>query len=30
MTDRYAFATARARLDWDPRRLPRGVDTPWG
>jgi dGTPase len=30
MTDRYAFDTARARLGWDPRRLPRGVDTPWG
>jgi dGTPase len=30
MTDRYAFATARTRLGWDPRRLPRGVDTPWG
>jgi dGTPase len=28
MTDRYAFATAVAELDWDPARLPRGVDVP--
>src|SRR5579875_1466731 len=27
MTDRYAFATAVSQLGWDPRRLPRGVDT---
>jgi dGTPase len=30
MTDRYAFNMARTRLGWDARRLPRGVDTPWG
>ncbi len=28
MTDRYAFRTAVAELDWDPAHLPRGVDTP--
>lgn len=26
MTDRYAFTTAVSELDWDPARLPRGVD----
>lgn len=26
MTDRYAFSTAVTELDWDPARLPRGVD----
>lgn len=25
MTDRFAFDTATALLDWDPRRLPRGI-----
>ena len=29
MTDRYAFGTALARLGWDPRRLPVGVDAPF-
>lgn len=28
MTDRFAFETAIARLGWDERRLPRGVDAP--
>ena len=28
MTDRFAFRTAVAELDWDPARLPRGVDAP--
>jgi dGTPase len=28
MTDRYAFATALAVLDWDADRLPRGIDMP--
>jgi len=28
MTDRFAFRTAIAELDWDPRDLPRGVDSP--
>jgi len=28
MTDRYAFRTAIAELDWGPTRLPRGIDTP--
>jgi len=28
MTDRFAFRTAVAELDWDPRELPRGVDSP--
>jgi dGTPase len=26
MTDRYAFTTAVRLLDWDPARLPRGID----
>lgn len=26
MTDRYAFRTAIELLDWDPARLPRGID----
>ena len=26
MTDRYAFDKAVAELDWDPARLPRGID----
>ncbi len=30
MTDRFAFETALSRLGWDPRRLPRGVDSPGG
>lgn len=28
MTDRFAFRTAVAELDWDPRALPRGIDSP--
>jgi dGTPase len=28
MTDRYAFQTALSLLDWDPDRLPRGIDMP--
>ena len=28
MTDRFAFRSALALLDWDPAKLPRGVDTP--
>ena len=28
MTDRYAFQTALAVLDWDPAKLPRGIDMP--
>jgi dGTPase len=28
MTDRFAFATAVARLGWPPHRIPRGVDFP--
>jgi len=28
MTDRFAFRTAVAELDWDPGRLPRGIDAP--
>ncbi len=28
MTDRFAFRSAVALLDWDPAKLPRGVDTP--
>lgn len=28
MTDRFAFRTALAELDWDPARLPRGIDAP--
>jgi dGTPase len=27
MTDRFAFRTAQAELDWAPERLPVGVDT---
>jgi dGTPase len=27
MTDRFAFRSALALLDWDPAKLPRGVDT---
>jgi dGTPase len=30
MTDRYAFETARTQLGWDPARLPRGIDVPFG
>ena len=30
MTDRFAFETAVTRLGWDPRRLPRGIDSPGG
>jgi hypothetical protein len=26
MTDRYAFDKAVSELDWDPARLPRGID----
>jgi dGTPase len=26
MTDRYAFDKAVADLNWDPARLPRGID----
>ena len=28
MTDRFAFRSAVALLDWDPAKLPRGVDSP--
>ncbi len=28
MTDRYAFQTALAVLDWDADKLPRGIDVP--
>ncbi|HVX46405.1 MAG TPA: HD domain-containing protein [Mycobacteriales bacterium] len=28
MTDRYAFQSALAVLDWDPAKLPRGIDMP--
>ena len=27
MTDRFAFRSALALLDWDPTKLPRGIDT---
>jgi dGTPase len=27
MTDRFAFRSALALLDWDPAKLPRGIDT---
>jgi dGTPase len=27
MTDRFAFAQARAHLGWDPSGLPAGLDT---
>ena len=27
MTDRFAFAQARAHLGWDPAGLPAGLDT---
>ena len=30
MTDRFAFEAALSRLGWDPRRLPRGIDSPGG
>lgn len=28
MTDRFAFRTAVAELDWEPAQLPRGIDSP--